>query len=421
MNSNLISLLPLLIHRSVDDGLDLPPDSENIFYRLIRDPRHSGRPMREVQCTEMLCAVMLNSPDLQLHILLWLNNLAGNQCADIEKLDWHIDTEMDAFGKRLDLKIEGFHYDASDAPSVLWIVEVKVQSGFHQSSDISGTDDDTEGDENLVNQIENYDYWLKKEDAEKKAGFVLSIKDSTDKMPEDLSQKWSTTTWTKLGKQIINALKTGDLASSDRLLALHLAGFINHYLWGDDDVTDERLELHDVAFLKAFNEIASDCVKKTERLVSQLDEVLGREDYGGSVTVKIRKKRLMRESEPHILAIKDFSSDREVQLQAGIFCGRIIVSLSTDPKHTKKRQFQDFCASIFDKLHTADSLWILGEKMAGMAYWRWLDIAHHTPLEVLLGADDQAAKLAEIVEEQLDALKDQGFFEGLLKIISDDE
>ena len=37
------------------------------------------------------------------------------------------------------------------------------------------------------------------------------------------------------------------------------------------------------------------------------------------------------------------------------------------------------------------------------------------------GAIDRAAKLAEIVEEQLDALKAQGFFEGLLKIISDDE
>ena len=57
--------------------LGLPEVDDNLFQRIIRNPRIDASNPRERECTEMLCAVLLNTTVLRLHLLRWMADLIG--------------------------------------------------------------------------------------------------------------------------------------------------------------------------------------------------------------------------------------------------------------------------------------------------------------------------------------------------------
>jgi len=87
---------PVLLTQPARDEvaeLGVPQPSANIFSRIIRDPTAPDRPMRERRCTEMLCAVLMNCPDLRAAVLRWMARAAGQPHEMIDELDWRFDTE----------------------------------------------------------------------------------------------------------------------------------------------------------------------------------------------------------------------------------------------------------------------------------------------------------------------------------------
>ncbi len=95
--------------------LKLPPVSENIFRRLIRNPRAQSSRPRERECTEMLCAVLLNAPRLRSRILRWLGELCEYAPVfPVDDLELRIDTEQPIGAKRDDLRIEAWDSDGED-------------------------------------------------------------------------------------------------------------------------------------------------------------------------------------------------------------------------------------------------------------------------------------------------------------------
>lgn len=72
---------PLLLIPSPPEPLDVhvrfPPQADNLFERLIRDPQAPERPMRERQCAEMLRSVLVACPTLRACILKWLAQMSG--------------------------------------------------------------------------------------------------------------------------------------------------------------------------------------------------------------------------------------------------------------------------------------------------------------------------------------------------------
>ena len=122
-------LIPLLILDDAprDLAVPVPPISENLFARLIRNPQVPDRPVRERQCTEMLCSLLLNAPELRGVLFRWLAGLAGGP-ESLEDLRWTATTEQAIGKKRDDLRIAGYR-DSDEETServVLWTIEVKV-------------------------------------------------------------------------------------------------------------------------------------------------------------------------------------------------------------------------------------------------------------------------------------------------------
>ncbi len=136
----------------LDVHIQLPEPNDNLFDRLIRNPQAPDRPMREVQCSEMLRTVLVTCPTLKLFVLNWLGRMAYVNRNEIESLDWSLETEQSIGSKRDDLRIQGWTSEGRRA--VLWTVEIKVAAPLHESSKWDEENGET------VNQLQNYDSWL---------------------------------------------------------------------------------------------------------------------------------------------------------------------------------------------------------------------------------------------------------------------
>ena len=245
--------------------------------------------MRERRCTEMLCGILLNCPELRGCIFRWLATVADQPTDVLDDLEWRVETERPIGAKRDDLRIEGFAPESDgDGPRrvVLWTVEVKVQAYFHASTDQTGgppagNSDETDDDETpMVNQLVNYDAWLEGQVADHKAGFVLAIPDHAGDLPEGLTQKWACTTWTRLGNTVRQALEGNALPESEAEWAKHLLGFIRTYLWSASEMADIQLTLDHVAFLRANWFLGAETEHIVDDLVASLEPVLAESGLG---------------------------------------------------------------------------------------------------------------------------------------------
>ena len=126
-------------------SVDVPDSEHNIFNRIIRDP--GVRWANERRCSEMLCAVLLNAPELRTSIFRWFAEITNQNITCIENIVWTIRTEGYASGKSIDIVIRGRAEEDGD-DIVLWIVEVKVGATFHQSGSIAYDDKEKRYEEN---------------------------------------------------------------------------------------------------------------------------------------------------------------------------------------------------------------------------------------------------------------------------------
>jgi hypothetical protein len=271
---------PLLLIPSPRESLDvhvqIPRSGDNLFERLIRDPQAPHRPMRERQCAEMLRSVLVACPVLASFVFKWLAQLTGISNNLIDELEWSLETEQSIGSKRDDLRIEGWRTDSQDPRrAVLWTIEIKVAAPLHDSSrqDWEGISEVApENDPEIVSQLVNYDEWLARQDAVHKAGFVLALRDMSTGLPEGLRQPWHCFTWTALGLEVEKALATDLLPISERPFAEHMLGFIRHRLWDTTDMTTSRLELDDVALLRALAAIGPSCSRKIKTFVNEFQK-----------------------------------------------------------------------------------------------------------------------------------------------------
>ncbi|MCX6984658.1 MAG: hypothetical protein NT118_07905, partial [Lentisphaerae bacterium] len=285
-SSQILQLLPLLGDTSRDRTVNLPLEEDNIFSRIIGDPE--SRWVNERRCSEMLCSVFRNTEILRSSLLLRLAEKAGQPISDIKNMSWAFETELPTELKRIDLTITGSDAESGKA-LVYWIVEIKVQAPFSMSSRI--VDDTTEEDEGEifdqedVNQLENYDRILGRpgmNEISNKCGFVLTIRNVESKLPKGLKCKWTCLTWTELGMETEKTLKnTNTLSHVERFLGRHMLGFINKYLWRDEEMgNDTRLSFEDVALIKATYRKTTDLEKKVCEMVSSLGKVIEDSGFG---------------------------------------------------------------------------------------------------------------------------------------------
>jgi hypothetical protein len=149
-----------------DDGLHFY-GGHNLFKRIIRNPVSYGRLPKERECAEMLCGCLMHMPVFRSAFLEKLSKLA-EQPVDLDRLDFSFSTEQPMMKKRDDLRIEGFDNE-NGIQQIIWSIEIKVGSWFHESSPVFPDGDPGENDKNgemrkaepeSVNQLVNYDNWL---------------------------------------------------------------------------------------------------------------------------------------------------------------------------------------------------------------------------------------------------------------------
>ena len=290
------ALIPLLIPSNPLGGEFLsgvPAKSKNIFQRIIRDPRPESAHARERECTEMLAAVLINAPSLRQHLFRWLAQLSGLDPKRIEELEFEFDTEASIGAKRDDLRIRGRRRLDDDQAVLIWSIEVKVGSSLHQSSmqhlgdngePVEDEEPDEELDKKLVNQLKHYDDWLCVQRTEICGGFVLALRDLSEKIkPLNLKGPWKCFSWTKLGLEVKAAIDGKTLPSNELLLASHLLGFIRTNLWRNDEMPETTLDFNDIALIRAFSQIGMDCENKVNGLVEGLLPIVKKSGVGNGV------------------------------------------------------------------------------------------------------------------------------------------
>ena len=404
------------------EDFGLPDDSDNIFQRLIRNPHVESDKPRERECTEMLCSVLRNSQPLRQHLLRWLGRLTGDVPSDFGDLDFQIETERSIGSKRDDLRIEGWRQVGEEQTiAVLWTVEVKVGAGFHLSS----LQAESDGEEvvvdqsELVNQLLNYDSWLRVQPAECIAGFVLALDNMEANIPTGLSVPWKCITWTELGQQLQFALKDNDLPPLDDLLGKHLLGFIRRHLWRNLDMSDDRLSFDDLALIRAFSYIGVECDKKIIRLVDQLPAVLEASGIGcGKIT---QQNVLFRPSRRTVVyrPLLDEQVSGYPWLFMGVEQNHLTVYVETTVTSDLKREFHEAIASVATKLTERDPRWFVHSLEDRLGK----DVEITLPLLDLLVTEDQDDAFMQFFAKALDDINEAGVIEALRTTIGleDDE
>lgn len=394
----------------------LPSGDDNLFMRIIRDPTAPDRPVRERLCTEMLCALLRNTTTLRDEIFRWLADLSGCPQTLIKDLDWQIETEQAIGSKRDDLRIEGWRLGEDDTEEiVLWTIEVKVAAPLHESGALEFDEDqavaeNTEDVAGEVNQLLNYDAWLARQPAPRRAGWVLAISDLSPALPVGLTQPWHCVTWTQFGRHLDRLLGTTELPVSDRFLARHALGFIRRYLWSEKDMGDSNLELEDVALLRAFTEIGLDCEKKINRLVAGLEEIVNREAvFRGSV----RHQTVLFKSSGRSMVYAGFLPDSVcdqrgcVYIMAGVSGGDAAVWIESSPAKAMKGRIRQSVHQVADALRERNPDWGVFNAEDRV----WPDLELRMSMVQILAADDQQEALTSFVASAVEDLKAVGLLD----------
>jgi len=401
-------------------GVLLPSSRDNLFERLIRDPTAPHRPARERLCTEMLCGVLINAPRTRQIVLKWLAKLSGIDSLQFDSLDWKFTTEGAMGSKRDDLRIEGFEVDESgDRRVILWTVEVKVAAEIHQSSEQFFNDDENEEclhiveekDSKMVSQLKNYDHWLSQQAADHRAGFVLAITDQSGNLPESLQLPWHCTTWTDLARDHELALAEDSIPPTERLLTSHMCGFIRDHLWNEEDMSSSRFDFDDLALIRAFALIGTDCFNKVHALVAGLEEELA--DLLQGAYESCRQQKSLRSSfNRSVIYVKFLPEAKGLPASPGIYAGIVggdaCVCLESSPPSPAKAKLSKLALKFGPLLRERNANWEVIDDESS-----WSDLLLCKPLAWILAAEDQQAALREFIVGAIADLKEVGLIETL--------
>jgi hypothetical protein len=406
--------LPLLLSLSAPSetaaSLELPKPSENVYERLIRNPHLESATPRERECTEMLCSVLLNAPEVRRQFLQWLASLAAVSLPDLEEVEVSIDTEQPVGEKRDDLRIEAWLSDGNRTHrQLLWSIEVKVGAGFSYSPRLHARRDRAgPTDPELVNQIENYDLWLSEQPGDGKAGFVLAPRDKTHELlPLKLKCTWKCFTWTWLGTHIEGLIRTVRLDNHELFLARHLLGFIKAHLWSSAEMATQRIEFDDVVIMRTGPRIG-DCERRVNRILSNLASVVAKHDIGFGDWRQW--KTLFGECGQCLIGRPLFdpgpSADKnkyaeEPTVYAGIELGYLTVWVESSPENPQKKAITAAIKAAHSRLHARNPDW----QAPGDVWPDWHDVKLKRPLTDLLDVDDQESAIQQFVVNALEDLK----------------
>jgi hypothetical protein len=414
--------LPVFVLEPASDltlELNLPPKVSNLFQRLIRNPHVESEQAKERECAEMLCVVLQNAPTLRRYLLGWMAGFVGLDAKCLDNLDLEIDTEQAIGSKRDDLRLVGRRgHDADGIPALIWTIEVKVGASFHDSSlqvdgDANADTPPFPDDQQLVNQLLNYDHWLNKQAAEHKAGFVLALKNCRDQMPGTLTCEWACLSWTQLGELIAEALRTRELTEPEELLARHALGFIKGNLWRTSEMSDARLDYNDVSLIRAYAQLAKECESKVNRLVEPLLELIEKSGIGkGEVT---HTQSLFR---GQMCSYAERDTDNQSWVYAGIGGDPesgddyLMVGIESARSNPQKPAFKTYLKSVAAKLQQRN--WNLPSQESD---GEWMDLSRVTPLASLLIVEDQQKAVTDFVRTALADLKEFGVVDAFNKTV----
>ena len=228
--------------------------------------------------------------------------------------------------------------------AVLWTIEVKVGSSFHESSSIVVGDVEIVDDVEVVNQVTNYDHWLAAEPAEYRGGIVLSLSNSAHLLPVGLRCTWVCTSWTVLGDCIAKALDKQGVTESERFLAKHVLGFIRNYLWRASEMETTKVGFDDIALLRAFAAYGLEAEKKIDGLVAGLRHVVA--EFGFESDSFAHMKALYKPSGVSVLYtnIIDKSISSYPELYVGVSGANAELWLQTAPTNVLKRTIVESCS-----------------------------------------------------------------------------
>lgn len=404
-------LIPGILGETDESSLDLPRRADNLFERIIRNPLPPGSAPKERECAEMLCAVLLNAPDIRYALMKWLGDLSGYEGIPFDELDLHIETEQSVYGKRDDLRITGLPSDSEEEDFVLlWTIELKVGASFSHGSSV------VDGDDNDVSQIQNYDSWLADQEAAHKAGFVLAKSDRSSGLPHHLANPWICISWARMAAQLRTILTNGnDLTSIDRFLGRHLLSFIRFHFGEERQSMDEQFDFDDISVLRAFAQVGVRAGHKVNKLVEGLIPVLERMDAGIG-NVRMTKASIFG-GHMRCILIQSLSPTGEGYplLFAGIHLSpqpafRLVIEMA--PRYERR---QDIYKSFERRLP------ILDDVGSNWDLTPWDDYSWHllvsvVPLEHLLSQDDQQAWLSDYTCRELTALKESGLVDDIRRI-----
>jgi hypothetical protein len=391
-----VTLIPVF-SASQSPQVELPARDDNLFERLIRNPRPGSSNPRERECTEMLCALLRNTAAVQVKLIDWMAEKLGVPQDGLPNLQYEFLTEQSIEGKRDDLRIIGNGPGSGkDTPIVLWTIEVKVGAGLHESTTLQVIDDEDDT-ELLVNQLENYDHWLQQQDAVFRGGLVLAVTDQGEQLPASLQMPWACVTWTELGMLLQQIIEDLELSDVERFLASHVLGFIKTHLWRRIEMDTTRLEFDDIALLKAFREIGLSLEKKVDALVGSLHQLAQRHpEIRGEAKLQSGLYKPSARSVLYLLYLGD--DTKYPYLYFGITSSGCCLWLETAPTSPEKHTVRNVISETLHELESRNASWHQPDQA-------WTDLSITLPLEELLVAPDQEERLTLFLEGALDDLR----------------
>ena len=421
-----------------ETSLGIPLQSQNIFQRIIRDPKVNTATPKERECTEMLCSVLLNAPSVQKAVLEWLCKLAGMPAGLLEadNIEVSMETECSIGDKRDDLRIEIHRVDDEGRTRVaLLSIEVKAGASIHTSGRQDDPDAESDGDQpdaldnDERSQIKNYDSWLKGEEnrssALKVAGIVLARFDMSGEMPKGLLVPWRCITWAQLGKTVMQLISTSDIPPTDAMLAKHLVGFLKasgNGLWRAEEMKDMNLDFDDVALLRAMGSHGERIEEKADFLVQSLGAII--DSICESEVKPAHAKKLFMPTRRSVFWKPILKGGMlPPYIYAGICLQKpnwpvpasLVLWIETGPKKKEKPKVATAAGKIIKALKTRNPKWQMVE--AG-----YEDLVIFEPLhEVLKQEGDQQAYVTDIVRGWVEDLKTVGFVEILKKELGTEE
>lgn len=398
------------------ERVELPGSRENLFSRIIRDPRPAGRAPRERECAEMLAGVLLATTSTRDAILDSFAEALEQPPPCWDEVELRIETEQPVEGKRDDLRIQALHPETGE-PLVLWTVEVKVGSGFHSSGPVEGAVVEEAADQGAeVHQLVNYDAWLEQQPHTHKAGVVLAVTDKTDSLPAGLAICWRCVTWGQVASTVIIALELEQIPPGERLIARHLAGFILQNLASGAEMSDNRFTFDHIAFLRAVRVLASETNAVADTMVAPLAGLIEKSEIGvGKVT---HQKKVVEGHQRSVVWQYLYGVERSPYIMAGVVTDGgvdVAVWIESAPRHQKKAGIAKAAQEHLDALRAYDSRWTVSPDRD------WWDLEVRMPLTSLLHADDQAAAIMGFASQAVRALKETGLLDALGRAVAQEE